>query len=111
MKVKCINEGYFLTLGKIYDVYIADDLDAYIINDAGDIYFIRKCCHLLEVIHHDKDVAQKTLRDEFAMAVINAMGHQHDYRKIVEYTALAEAAYEMADAILEVRNENAQTKE
>lgn len=110
MKVKCINaDCSFLTLNKIYAVHLDDYLQAYVVDDTNGEYLIGYENHYLEKVQDN--TTAKNLRDEFAMAVINAMGHQHDYRKIVEYTALAEAAYEMADAMLEVRNENEQTKE
>lgn len=115
MKVKCITDQYsYLTKDKYYKVHLNIYLLPYIIDDSGHVYGIDGCEEEFSYVKYDDGVSQKTLRDEFAMSAIQGilttmaspMGDidtdHHEY--------ISRGAYSIADAMLEVRNENEQTK-
>lgn len=121
MKVKCItDEDRFLTKDKIYEVFLDSQLNAYINDDTGGEYDIGEDIDIFEVVQEENiETNSKTLRDEFAMAAMtgdwasqddDSLGYFSNAHSTQEsLQSCAKLYYRMADAMLKVREENANT--
>lgn len=113
MKVKCIKEGSsYFTKNKVYEVFLDDYLNSCVIDDEGGEYMINGDSHIFEVVQGDNlDLnksypPQKSLRDEFAIAAMQAFIRRYDGSRFPADSVFARWVYEIADAMLKAREEN-----